>query len=95
VTRLLALLVAFIPAVTLALAEDQPQRNQAEKPDSFDVEPPILKKNLSDDRSATAAAGAAVERLQKNSRKQKNMPKAWNASAKSACFRKSKWSNGY
>jgi hypothetical protein len=65
VTRLLALLVAFIPAVTLALAEDQPQRNQAEKPDSFDVEPPILKKNLSDDRSATAAAGAAVERLQK------------------------------
>jgi hypothetical protein len=65
VTRVLALPVAMIPAIALALAEDQSQRGQAEEPDSFDVEPPILKKNLLDDRSTPAAAGDAVERLQK------------------------------
>ena len=74
-TRVLALLVALLPTVTLALAEGQSRRNEAEEPDSFDVEPPILKQNLLNDRSAPAAAGAAVGRLEKNSSKQKEMPK--------------------
>ena len=65
-TRVLALLVALIPTVTLALAEDQSRRNKSEDPDSFDVEPPILKQNLSNDRSAPAAAGAAFARLERN-----------------------------
>jgi multidrug resistance efflux pump len=65
-TRVLALLVALIPTVTLALAEDQSQQNKSEEPDSFGVEPPILKQNLSNDRSAPEAPGAAVARLEKN-----------------------------
>lgn len=65
-TRVLALLVALIPTVTLALAEDQSWRNKSEEPDSFEVEPPILKQNLSNDRSASAAAGTAFARLERN-----------------------------
>src|SRR4030095_1203431 len=91
--RVLALLVALIPTVLLPLAEDQSRQNKSEGSDSFDVEPPILKQNLSTDRSAPDAPGDAVARLEKNSRKQKEMPKAWNASAKMGCFRKWKWSN--
>jgi multidrug resistance efflux pump len=65
-TRVLALLVALMPAVTLALAEDQSRPNKSEEPDPFGVEPPILKQNLSNDRSAPKAPGAAVARLEKN-----------------------------
>jgi multidrug resistance efflux pump len=65
-TRVFALLVALIPTVTLALADDQSRRNQAGERDSFDVEPPILKQNLSNDRSAPEAPGAAVARLEKS-----------------------------
>jgi multidrug resistance efflux pump len=62
-TRVLSLLVAFIPAVTLALAEDQ-SRNKSEEPASFGVEPPILKQNLSNDPSALKAPGNTVARLE-------------------------------
>jgi multidrug resistance efflux pump len=65
-THVLALLVALIPTVTPAIAEDESQRNKSEESNSFDVEPPILKQNLSTDGSAPAAAGDAVARLEKN-----------------------------
>jgi hypothetical protein len=93
-TRVLALLVALIPTVTLALAEDQSRRNKSEEPDSFEVEPPILKQNLSNDRSVPAAPGTAFARLERNLEEAKGGAKGVNASAKSACFRKWKWSNG-
>jgi hypothetical protein len=49
-TRILALLVtAFALAIAAALAADQSAGNKSEEPDSFDVEPPILKQNLSDE----------------------------------------------
>ena len=63
-TRVLALLVALIPTLTLALAEDQSRRNKSEEPDSFNVEPPILKQNPSTDRLALEAPGDAVVRLE-------------------------------
>ena len=63
-TRVLALLVALIPTLTLALAEDQSRRNKSEEPDSFNVEPPILKRNPSTDRLALEAPGDAVVRLE-------------------------------
>ena len=75
-TRLLALLVAVIPTVMLTLAEDQSRQNKSEGSDSFDVEPPIFKQDLSTDRSAPETPGDAVVRLEKNSGKQKEMPKA-------------------
>jgi multidrug resistance efflux pump len=64
-TRVLALLVALIPTVMLTLAEDQSRQNKSEGSDSFGVEPPILKQNLSTDRSAPDAPGDAVARLEK------------------------------
>jgi multidrug resistance efflux pump len=63
-TPVLALLVALIPTATLTLAEHQSRRNKSEKSDSFDVEPPILKQNLSTDGSAPKSPADAVARLE-------------------------------
>jgi len=63
--RVLALLVALMPTVMLTLAEDQARRNKSEEPASFGVESPILKQNLSTDRSAPEAPGDAVAQLEK------------------------------
>ena len=52
-TRILALLALIIPAVALTLAEDQSPRNKSDEADSFDVEPPVLKQNLSNDRRSS------------------------------------------
>ena len=59
------------PTGALALAEDQSRRDKSEESDrasagSFDVEPPILKQNLFNNRSPPLAAGDAVARLEKN-----------------------------
>jgi multidrug resistance efflux pump len=64
-TRVLGVLITLIPAVTLTLAEDQSRRNKPEESDSFDVEPPVLKQNLSNDRSGGSPASEAVARLEK------------------------------
>jgi len=63
-TRVLALLVTLFPAVTLTLAQDQSRPNKSEESNSFNVELPILKQDLSGDRSAPEAPGAAVARLE-------------------------------
>ncbi len=65
-TRGFALPVAFLATVMLAAAEDQSRRNKSEEPDAFDVEPPILKQNLSNFLpAATPAPDADVARLEK------------------------------
>ena len=63
-TRVLALLVTLFPAVPLTLAEDQSRPNKSEESNSFSVELPILKQDLSGDHSAPEAPGAAVARLE-------------------------------
>ena len=64
-TRLVALPVTLLATVMVALAEQSPE-NQSEEPDSFDIEPPILKENLSDESSsATTAPDSDVARLEK------------------------------
>ena len=63
-TRVLALLVTLFPAVTLTLAEDQSRPNKSEESNPFSVELPILKQDLSGDRLAPEAPGAAVARLE-------------------------------
>ena len=61
-----ALPAAFLATVMLAAAGDQSRRNKSEEPDSFDVEPPILKQNLSNFLpAATPAPDADVARLEK------------------------------
>lgn len=65
-TRVFALPVILIGTAMLALAADQSQQNESEEPDSFDIEPPILKENLSNESSlATTAPDGDVARLEK------------------------------
>ena len=63
--RFVALLVTFLATVMMALAEQSPE-NQSEETDSFDIEPPILKENLSAQSSpATTAPESDVARLER------------------------------
>jgi multidrug efflux pump subunit AcrA (membrane-fusion protein) len=48
-TRIFALLVTALALAMAAWAAGQSAGNKSEEPDSFDVEPPILKQNLSDE----------------------------------------------
>jgi hypothetical protein len=48
-TRIFAPLVTACALAIAAWAADQSAENKSEEPDSFDVEPPILKQNLSDE----------------------------------------------
>jgi multidrug resistance efflux pump len=64
-TRLVALPVTLLATVMMALAEQSPE-NQSDEPDSFDIEPPILKENLSaESPSAAPAPDDDVTRLEK------------------------------
>jgi hypothetical protein len=47
--RILALPVTLLALAMAVWAADQSAENQSEEPESFDVEPPILKQNLSDE----------------------------------------------
>ena len=65
-TRIFTLLVTVIVTAMTTLAADQSPGNKSEEPDAFDIEPPILKQNLSDQSaSATTAPGDDVARLEK------------------------------
>jgi hypothetical protein len=48
-TRMLALPVTLLALAMAVWAADQSAENKSEEPDSFDVEPPILKQNFSDE----------------------------------------------
>src|SRR5437867_2941626 len=47
--RIFALPVTLVALAMAVCAADQSAENKSEEPDSFDVEPPILKQNLSDE----------------------------------------------
>src|SRR6266516_6201559 len=62
-TRIFALLVTVMAIAMAALAADE---SPGEQPDSFDIEPPILKENLSEEPLlSTAAPDGDVGRLEK------------------------------
>jgi multidrug resistance efflux pump len=64
--RVVALPVTLLATVMVALAADQLPQNESEEPDSFDIEPPILKENLSvEPPSTTPASDGDVARLEK------------------------------
>ena len=64
--RVVALPIALLATALVALAGDQSPKNDSEEPESFDIEPPILKENLSNDSSpATGAPDSDVARLEK------------------------------
>ena len=63
--RVVALSVTLLATMMVALAEQSPE-NQSDEPDSFDIEPPILKENLSaESPSAAPAPDDDVARLEK------------------------------
>jgi hypothetical protein len=65
-TRIFALPVTVIVAAMVTLAAGQSPQNESEEPDSFDIEPPLLKGNLSDESSPeTPAPDGEVARLEK------------------------------
>jgi multidrug resistance efflux pump len=65
-TRIFALPVTVIAATMVALAAGQSPQNESEEPDSFDIEPPILKENLSAEPSAAVPApDGDIARLEK------------------------------
>jgi outer membrane protein TolC len=65
-TRIFALPVTVIATAMATLAADQLPQNQSQEPDSFDIEPPVLKQNLTDQPlSTTEAPDGDVARLEK------------------------------
>ena len=61
--RAIALPVTFLTSAIIALAADQP--NNSDEPGEFDIEPPILKQNLSDELAEAGTPDGDVARCQK------------------------------
>ena len=62
--RVLGSAVALLGSVLLAVAADESQQSKSDEPGEFDIEPPILKQNLSNEPSK-ASPEAEVARLEK------------------------------
>jgi multidrug resistance efflux pump len=56
-TRMFMLLVTVIATALAAFAADELPQNESNEPDSFDIEPPLLKQNLSTEPVATSSPG--------------------------------------
>ena len=61
--RAVALPVAFLTSALIVLAADQP--NNSGEPGEFDIEPPILKQNLSDELAEAGTPDGDVARCEK------------------------------
>jgi hypothetical protein len=61
--RAIALPVMFLTTAVIALAADQ--QSKSEEPGEFDIEPPILKQNLSDELAEAATPEGDVARCEK------------------------------
>jgi hypothetical protein len=64
--RAVALPVTLLATVIMTVAADPSAKNKADEPDAFDIEPPILKQNLSTEPlPTTGTPEAEVARLEK------------------------------
>jgi hypothetical protein len=63
--RMLALPVTLLALAMAVWAVDQSAENKSEEPDSFDVEPPILKQNLSDEPSPNGDLARLEKQLER------------------------------
>jgi hypothetical protein len=69
---MLMLPATVVATAIMALAADQVPQNESEEPDSFDVEPPLLKQNLSTEpSSATSTPDGDVARQEKQAERAK------------------------
>jgi len=66
--RGVALPVALLATVMLTLAADQSPGNKTEEPEAFDIEPPILKQNLSDEPLPDADVARLEKQLERAKR---------------------------
>jgi multidrug resistance efflux pump len=67
--RAVVLPVTFLTSALIALAADQP--NNSDEPGEFDVEPPILKQNLSDELAEAGTPDGDVARCEKKLQRSK------------------------
>jgi len=64
--RAVALPVTILATAIITLAADPSAKKKSDEPDAFDIEPPILKQNLSDEPLTTAGTpDAEIARLEK------------------------------
>jgi multidrug resistance efflux pump len=60
--RVLGSAVALLGTVLLAVASDESQQSKSDEPGEFDIEPPILKQNLSNEPWSSEAEVARLEK---------------------------------
>src|SRR5215470_10194486 len=61
--RTIALPVMFLTSAVIALAADQP--STSDEPGEFDIEPPVLKQNLSDELAEAGTPDGDIARCEK------------------------------
>jgi len=71
-TRIFALPVTVIATAMATLAADPLVQNQSQEPDSFDIEPPVLKQNLTDQPTTEAPDGDVAHLEKQLDRAKKN-----------------------
>ena len=90
--RAIALPVTFLASAMITLAADQ--SSNSDEPGEFDIEPPILKQNLSDELAERERPTATSPGAKKNWSVRNEMQPARNGYGRLACWRKSKSSSG-
>jgi hypothetical protein len=75
--RIFALLVTAFALAMAAWAADQSARNKSEEPESFDVEPPILKQDLSDEPLADGSAARLEKQLERAKQNAAGAERLW------------------
>jgi hypothetical protein len=63
-TRIFALLVTILATALAAFAADELPRNESSEPDTFDIEPPLLKQNLSTEPLPTTSSPGDLDVVQ-------------------------------
>jgi hypothetical protein len=76
-TRIFVLLVTAFTLAMAAWAADQLAENKSEEPDSFDVEPPILKQNLSDEPLPNGDVARLEKQLERAKQNAKGAERLW------------------
>lgn len=74
--RAVGLPVALLANAMIALAADPSAQTKSDEPDAFDIEPPILKQNLSNDLSSPAPDGDVARREKQLERAKQNAASA-------------------
>jgi hypothetical protein len=75
--RVVVLPLAFLTTVMMALATDQSPANKSDEPEPFDIEPPILKQNLSDEPLPDGDVARLEKQLERAKRNAAGAERLW------------------